>query len=351
MKPFEHPLYLSDISKVARADLPWNSFAGKTIVVSGARGLIGSCLVDAVMKRNSIENLRCRVIALGRDEAAARERFSLYWDSPLFEFVPQNINLPFSLSGKADYVLHLASNTHPVSYATRPVETIMTNIIGLQNMLELARSCSASRFAFASSNEIYGENRGDAELFDESYCGYIDCNTLRAGYPESKRCGEALCQAYARQYGLDVVIPRFTRCFGPTLLSSDTKALSQFIHNAVDGQDIVLKSAGSQFYSYIYVADAVTGLLTVLLKGLAGEAYNISDIGCDVTLRELAGRIASITGTNVVFNAPSEVERAGFSRATKARLDSTKLQSLGWKAQWSLEEGLEHTIAAFRDSV
>lgn len=346
VNPFIHPLYLSDISRLVEIELPWEALKDKCVAVSGASGLIGSCLVDAIMKRNSMDPLSCKVIAIGRNAKRAEERFAEYWDSPLFSFVTQDINLPFSLPGKIDYVVHLASNTHPVSYATEPVETIMTNITGLQNMLELARSCGAERFAFASSNEVYGQNRGDVELFDESYCGYIDCNTLRAGYPESKRCGEALCQAYARQYGMDVVIPRFTRCFGPTLLPSDTKALSQFLHNAVKGEEIVLKSDGSQYYSYIYVCDAVSALLTVLLKGEAGHAYNVADESCDVTLRDLAGRIAGISGTKVVFRVPDEVEKAGFSTATKARLASDKLKSLGWTAHWSIDEALRHSLAA-----
>ena len=185
-------------------------------------------------------------------------------------------------------------------------------------------------------------------FFREESCGYIDCNTLRAGYPESKRCGEALCQAYRKQKGMDIVIPRLTRSYGPTFLETDTKAISQFIKKGVQGEDIILKSAGTQFYSYTYVADAVSGLLTVLLKGEDGEAYNIADESSDITLRDLAELIAGISGKEVRFEIPDAVEAAGYSKATKARLDGHKLQALGWQPQYDIRTGIERTITILK---
>lgn len=194
--------------------------------------------------------------------------------------------------------------------------------------MEFAVEHQAARFCFASSNEIYGENRGDAEFFDENYCGYINANTLRAGYPESKRCGEALCQAYKFQKKLDIVIMRLTRSYGPTMLMSDTKAISQFIKKAIAGENIVLKSAGMQLYSYTYVADAVSGLLTILLKGESGEAYNIAEEHGDIMLKDLAALIAKHGGKEVVFEIPDSIEASGYSTVTKARLDGHKLMKL-----------------------
>lgn len=345
MKIFENTLYKEDINYVATLALPWEKLQNKAILITGATGLIGSFLVDVLMHKNKT-GLNCHVLTLGRDINKAKNRFVNYFDSKLFSFIEADVNYYLTLNlEKIDYIVHLASNTHPVAYAKDPIGTITTNIIGLYNLLELAVSCKATRFAFASSNEIYGENRGDVEMFDEKYCGYIDCNTMRAGYPESKRCGEALCQAYIKQKNLDVVIPRLTRSYGPTLLPTDTKALSQFLHKGLAGENIILKSSGTQYYSYTYVADAVAGLLTVVLKGKCGEAYNIADVASDIMLKDLAAIIANIAGRKVVFELPDELESLGYSKATKARLDSYKLHCLGWKAYYTMEEGLQRTMS------
>lgn len=351
MNLYDSRLYNEDVAFVANIDLPWEKLKKSSIMVSGATGLIGSFLVDVILEKNQSSNLECTIYALTRNEQRARERFEKYKDDDHLVFIAQDVRNPLVRKdiGTIDYVIHLASNTHPLQYATDPIGTITTNIIGLQNMLETAVMCNAKRFLFASSNEIYGENRGDVEFFDENYCGYINSNTLRAGYPESKRCGEALCQGYKSQKDLDVVIPRLTRSYGPTMLMSDTKAISQFIKKGIDGENIVLKSAGTQYYSYQYVADSVSGLFTILLCGENGKAYNVAEEQSDIMLKDLASYIAAISGTEVVFETPDAIEHAGYSTATKSRLDGHVLQALGWSPRYDIKRGIDRTIRIMKE--
>lgn len=351
MNLYENYSYMEDVREVAALDLPWGKLQGKSIMLSGATGLLGSFFIDVIMEKNISSSLNCKIYALGRNEERAKNRFCKIYDNENFIFIPYDINKSFIRGdiGVVDYVLHLASNTHPVQYSNDPIGTIITNIVGLKNLLDFSTDHKSTRFVFASSNEIYGENRGDVEFFNEDYCGYIDSNTMRAGYPESKRCGEALCQAYKVQKGLDIVISRFTRSYGPTMLMSDTKAISQFIKKCIEDENIVLKSKGTQYYSYTYMADAVSGLITILLKGMSGEAYNIADKESDIMLKDLAEIIAEINGKQVVYEIPDEIEAAGYSNATKARLNGCKLQQLGWNPKYNIRTGIKRTIRILKD--
>jgi nucleoside-diphosphate-sugar epimerase len=345
MSIYENNLYLQDIRNVAGLDLPWQQLRGKSMVISGATGMIGSFLIDVLMEKG----LGMTIFALGRNTEKAKARFARWWEDDHFRFVECDINRGIPLNGNVDFVFHAASNTHPVAYATDPIGTITTNIIGTDNLLRFAADHGASRMLFASSVEVYGENRGDVETFTEDYCGYLNCNTLRAGYPESKRCGEALCQAYIKQCGLDVVIPRLARTYGPTMLMSDTKALSQFLKKGIAGEDIVLKSEGTQLFSYTYVADAVSAVLYCMLLGECGVAYNIADSASDIRLRDLAAIIANAAGRKVVFDLPDETERAGYSTATKAVMESEKIRALGWNAMYTMQTGLERTLSILKE--
>ncbi len=338
-----NPLYIDDVAQAASLNIEWEKFTGKSFLISGASGLIGSFLIDVLMLRNANHNQHIKIHALGRKLESAK-RFSSYAGNNDFIFTACDINSPVDFDGKYDFVIHLASNTHPLAYSSDPVGTITANIIGLNNLLDFSRKNKSERFVFASSVEVYGVNRGDTEYFSEDYCGDIDISKARSGYCEAKRCGETLCQSYIQQYGLDVVIPRFARTYGPTMKTDDSKAIAQFIRRGLAREDIVLKSAGNQLFSYSYVADAVSGLLTVIVNGKNGTAYNIADSESDITLKNLAGIIAEYAGKNVVFELPDEHEKRGYSPAEKAVMNPSRLKSLGWSARYDIKTGIKRTL-------
>lgn len=348
MKILENEMYQGDIRRVSGMDIPWGKLDNKKLLITGATGMIASVVIDILMKRNKENNANIRICAISRNRQKAEERFRAYWDNPNFTWISHDINNPLPELGNMDYILHAASNTHPRAYAADPIGTIAANVQGTYQLLEYASSHQCERFFFFSSVEIYGENKNDVDKFDETYLGYIDCNTTRAGYPESKRLGEALCNAFAAQKGQDFVTGRFSRVYGPTMSAEDSKAIAQFIRKAAAGEDIVLKSAGNQLYSYTYVVDAASAALYLLLNGENGSAINVVDTSSDITLKELAVLLAKAAGTKVVFELPDDTEKAGYSTATKAVLDGTKLERLGWRAQTMIREGLFKTLQILR---
>ena len=349
--------YFKDVEHAACLDLAYDEFNNKTILITGASGLICSFFIDVLMYRNQNYGSNIKIIATGRSVEKAKKRFQAYdmkeikdaKEGDLLLFLQQDVVLPMNLDCSVDYIIHGASNTHPRAYAQDPVGTITANIFGLYQLLEFARKSQTKRVLVMSSVEIYGENNGEIERFKEEDLGYIDSNTARAGYPESKRVCESLAQSYIAQYDMDVVLGRFCRIYGPTMGKDDSKALAQFIRNAVEEEDIVLKSEGNQLYSYCYVLDAVTAMFTILLKGEKGKVYNVSDEASDVTLKHLANILADTSGKKVVFELPDAVETAGYSKATKALIDSSRLKSLGWKAYYDMNQGLAQTVAILKE--
>ena len=346
-----HEIYVADVASVANENLPWEKLSGKNLLLTGASGLIGTVIVDVLMKKNRADNLNVKIYAAGRNDKIAAERFSDYFGDKNFEFVKLDVNAPIEKNFPVDFIIHAASNTHPLLYSTKPVETMTTNIIGTQNLLEFGRRKKISRFVFVSSVEIYGKALNAEDIFDENYCGYIDCNTLRAGYPEAKRAGEALCQAYISRHNLDVVIPRLSRIYGATMRLDDSKAMSEFIMNGVRGENIVLKSQGLPKFSYCCATDAVSGIFYCLLNGKCGEAYNVADSSEILSLREIAEYISSLAGKKVVFELPNELQAKGFSKAVNAIMSNDKLKNLGWSPKDDTRSGVKKTVEILKSKV
>ena len=316
------------------------------ILVTGASGLIGSCLIDLLLLANNHGRF-FEVYALGRNAEKLRNRFSAFGDLSCLHFVEQDIRDPLDEEIVYDYIIHGASNADPRKYFLYPSETMLINLEGAKNILNYCKNHTATKAIMLSTFEVYG-NLGK-DFYEESDYGLIDQNMLRSCYPESKRCMELLTRGYIEEYGVKAVIGRLCSIYGPTMKMDDSKAHAQFIKNALRYENIIMKSKGEQRRTYCYVIDAVTGLLCVLERGNVGEAYNISNENSIVTIADVAKTIGDIVGTKVVFDMPDSVENKGFPKPQNCILMNSKLKNLGWVGNYTLFKGMSETISIMKE--
>ena len=343
--------FAHEIELCAKLPLAWERIDDKVVMITGATGMIGKYLIQVLLYRNNSLGKKTRIIAVGRSREKFLSRLPECRETDAVSFLEADVQQPIAYPGRIDYVIHMASNTHPRLYASDPIGTEMSNILGTYHLLNLVSENEGCRFVFTSSGDVYGDNRSGKEYLEEKDCGYIDCNTLRAGYIEGKRASEALCNAFREAKGVDFVTARLCRIYGPTMQLTDSKAISQFIMKSCRGEDIVLKSKGTQTFSYLYIFDIVSALLTILTAGESGNAYNVADNGQVLSLAQLAQILAEIGGVKVVFDVPDSLESKGASTFQDVRLDASKLYRLGWHACVNLREGLEETVLQFSKSL
>ena len=212
------------------------------ILVTGATGLIGGCLIDMLMQHSL-----CHVYAMGRNIERARTRFKPYQGDKRFHFLQHDICEPLTWTTDFHYIIHAASNASPNFFQQSPVEVMKANLNGLCHLVEYGMKHHLQRMVYVSSGEIYGE--GDGSIFTEQSSGYIDILSPRACYPSSKRAAETLCAAYCKEYDTPIVIARPCHTYGPYFTESDNRVYAQFIRNVLRGEDIVMKSKGEQYES------------------------------------------------------------------------------------------------------
>jgi nucleoside-diphosphate-sugar epimerase len=337
--------YKDDLKKVASLDLPWEKLDGCNILVTGATGLIGSCLVEALL---SHKGGSYQVYASGRNEERAFRRFLDFKDCSNFHFFRYDVTEPLQSDIEFHYIIDAASNASPNFFATKPVEVIKSNIEGVSHLLDYGMEHNLRRFLYISTGEVYGE--GDGREFTEDYSGYVDCTKPRSCYPSSKRAAETLCASYIAEYQANIVIARPGHVYGPHFTESDNRVYAQFIRNILNDEDIVLKSKGEAFRSWTFVVDCASALLYILLKGGSGEAYNIADDLSNITIRELAEIIAEIGHKQVIFDIPSDAKKGRTNPITKSIFSNQKLKELGWNVKGSLREYLQATIEESMES-
>ena len=344
----EHQLVREDIADICtEPGIPWDFLHNSTVLVTGATGLIGSLLAKALIYRSLVSGDEIKVLAVVRNMEKARKVFQdqLIYEGRLLEFVLCDINTPFNLAEKVDYIVHSASVTSSQDYVCKPVDTIMTTLNGTRNILELARIKNSRSVAFLSTMEIYGKL--DKERVTESDSGYLDPLSVRSSYPQSKRLAENLCVAYHSQYGVDAKIVRLTQTFGPGISPDDNRVFAQFARSVVEEKDIILLTNGSTSRDYLYTADAVKGILSILLSGKGGDAYNLSNPESYSSILDVALMCKDISGKiNVAFKQ-NEAEAKKYWGETKITLDNSALNKLNNFKRRSLRDSFIRMLQTF----
>lgn len=341
MYNLEYEKEISDFTANSNLDFLNNT----TILITGGTGLILSYFVDSVLQ----SNLSINLVLLCRNKNSAVERFNKYNKDKRLTILQADLTKKIEVPYQVDYILSGASFADPKSYATKPVETINTNVLGNYNLFEFAKTQKKlKKFVVFSSCEIYGENK--ETLYEDTF-GLVKTTDVRSCYNESKRLIETMAVAYSSEYNINTVIARLSRVYGPTVKLADSKAIFQFIFNALNKKDIVLKSTGEQQFSYCYVSDAINAILTLMQNGENAQAYNITNDTEVIKLKDIAKIIADICGVKIIFDLPTQQEANAYSRAVIALQNCDKLKAIGWKPQVDFVCGIKKTLNILKNRI
>ena len=350
MKIYDSELWSKDLKLITDAFPEISEFAGQSIMITGAGGLIGSAITDVLIQYNETHRESITIYAAGRSKEKLAGRFAPYFDRPYFHFLPYDSSkMNNELSFSCDYVIHGAGNASPDLVMKEPVETMLSNFLGLSNLLDYARDYGVKKTLYISSSEIYGRKENN-DPFGEKEYGYIDLLNPRNSYSVGKRAAETLCASYATEYGVQSVIVRPGHIYGPTASPVDGRVSSAWPYLAAQGKNIVMKSDGGQIRSYCYCLDCASAVLTILLRGESVRAYNISNPNSIISIREMAEILAKAGHVELIREEASQIEKERFNPMTNSSLDSVSLLSLGWRGLFDAATGFEHTVQIIREN-
>lgn len=341
----QNEIYRNDLKTALNSIIDINKIYNKSILITGATGLIGSFAADMLLYANRMENAGIEIYLLARDEKRLKERFASSVHEGCLHFIIQDIVAPLALITPVDYIIHAAGDGFPAAFREHPVETMTPAVLGTYQLLQYARKNSVQKFLYISSGETYGKSTHSEHAFMENESGYLDSMNVRSCYPMAKRCAETLCVSFGEQYNIPIEVVRPSHVYGACTSIHDNRATVQFLNEAAAGNDIILHSEGKQMRSYTYVADCVSGMFTVMLNGANGEAYNIANTASRVTIAEFAGILANKADVDCIIKSPNENERREHTPIEYAVLNASKLEQLGWNGKYDIDKGIESMLA------
>lgn len=313
-------------------NIDWEKLSNKTVYVTGATGLLGASLVDTILFIGNI-----KVTVQVRNEDKARRMFADKVDYVICDLLDKPV-----YHNSVDYIIHCANPTSSRFFVDYPVETINTAVIGTKNILEFAKEKRVKGVVFLSTMEVFGTPERGHKVC-ESECGSFDSAVVRNCYPLSKQLCENLCIAYKTEYDVPAKIIRLTQTFGPGVNYNDGRVFAEFARCVVEKRDIILKTKGETERSYLYIAEAISAILIVLLEGKNGEIYTAANEDTYCSILEMAQIVAKLGRINVLIQE-QDINKFGYNDTIYMDLDVSKLKSLGWKTTVGLKEIYERMI-------
>ena len=330
-----------DAEQIIRENDGLKELYDKSVMITGASGMIGSYFVYTLMKLNEFYDANINIIPLVRNIDKLNSQ--VIGNDNVFPIIQDVIN-EIEFEGEINYIIHAASPASPKIMKERPVETNFANTIGTANTLMLARDKNIDGYLFISSREIYGKPLDDQEYFTEDSFGYIDQLVPRNAYAEGKKAAENMCVGFNKEYSINTKIVRLAHTYGPGMSIYDGRVQADFLKNLINDENIVLKSDGSSIRTYTYISDAISAMFKILLKSNE-MVYNVSDERNEVSIRELAEIMVSIPENKLELEFEiDDSENSGYAPFKFGILSSQKIQKeLNWKAKYSVKEGFKRT--------
>ena len=327
-------------------------FEGKTLLISGGAGFLGSYMVAAILKLNADYFKKpCKIIVVDNYITSSEKNSILDANDPNVEFIKHDVRIPLSKEIKADFLIHAAGLASPYYYRRFPLETIEVAVNGTKNFLDFAKEKKVKSVLYFSSSEVYGDPDPNFVPTPEEYWGNVSQIGPRACYDESKRLGETLCKIYHDLYNVPVKIVRPFNVYGPGMKTNDYRAVPTFVARAMAGGGLSVSYQGNQTRTFCYISDATQGFLKVLASGKNGEVYNVGMDNEEINMISLATIISGFfpKKPEVMLVSYPESYPAGEPQRRCPSLAKIR-KELNYKPTVNLKSGLNRTINWFRAS-
>ncbi|MDC0063901.1 NAD-dependent epimerase/dehydratase family protein [Candidatus Nitrosopelagicus sp.] len=339
-----------DINSILDSSIPWKRFQGKSILITGATGMIPSYMVFTLLTLNKILPKKSKIFVLVKNKTKAKKLFKNYLSDSSLKIIHQDVVNKININTKINYIIHGASPADPTKYTDNPIDTLLPNIIGTKNLLDISNHENFNAFLFLSSGAVYGNLK--QKTIRENNFGSLDPLDPRSCYAESKRMGENMCVSWFTEKNTPVKIARIFHTYGPTMNLDDGRIFASLVSDVIKNKNLSINSNGKTERPFCYIVDTVTAMFTILLKGKTGEAYNISNPSQTVSVNKLAKTIVDIFPEKKlkIIKRKSQKNKQTKNLITTQYPDICKIKRLGWNPKFSIKHGFSRTILSFLEN-